>query len=28
MTKSAEYLEISRRQLFNKIVEYNVKEDL
>lgn len=28
ITKSAEYLEISRRQLFNKIVEYNVKEDL
>ena len=28
ITKSAEYLEISRRQLFNKIVEYNVKENL
>lgn len=27
ITKSAKYLEISRRQLFNKIVEYNMKED-
>lgn len=28
ITKSAEYLDISRRQLFNKIVEYKVKEKI
>lgn len=27
ITKAAQYLEISRRQLFNKIVQYNMKED-